>query len=277
MTIATKTVETTSFGRIAYRDSGGEGPVVVFIHGNSGSKRIWARQFGDAALGAHRLIAFDLPGHGESDQASDPQNTYYIAGFATALKEALDALAIKGAALVGWSLGGHIALELLARWPGAQGAMIFGTPPIPNDVERAMTAFLPSDNSGLPYEEVITEDMARAFVAASFADVGQVEPWMVEDALRTDGRFRPISFQNAVAGMNLDEEQIVGESPKLLAVVHGKHDFFVSLDFLNSVTYRNLWRDRVHVINAAGHTPQWETPEEFNDLLGAFLSDLTGG
>ncbi|MCS6828489.1 MAG: hypothetical protein NZ553_17880 [Caldilinea sp.] len=34
-----------------------------------------------------------------------------------------------------------------------------------------------------------------------------------------------------------------------------------------------LWRGAVQVIPGAGHAPQWETPEVFNALLGAFLAD----
>ncbi len=265
----------TSFGAIAYEDSGGDGPVVVLIHGNSGSRRIYAKQFQSDLVQSHRLIAFDLPGHGESDNAVDPQATYYIAGFATALMEALAGLGVKQAALVGWSLGGHIALELMARWPGASGAFIFGAPPIPNDVERAMSAFLPGDHAGLPFEEHFDAAMATQFAQMSFADPASVEPWMVEDALRTDGRFRPLSLQGAMAGRNLDEEKIVGESALPLAVLHGEHDSFVSLAFLRSVTYRNLWRGEVQVLKGAGHTPQWEAPGEFNALLQEFLGETS--
>jgi pimeloyl-ACP methyl ester carboxylesterase len=67
----------TRHGRVAVSDSdsdsdsgsGGAGPAILLIHGNSACKEAFARQF-SALRADHRLIAFDLPGHGVSDNAS---------------------------------------------------------------------------------------------------------------------------------------------------------------------------------------------------------------
>jgi pimeloyl-ACP methyl ester carboxylesterase len=59
-------------GAIAVHESADEGPAVVLIHGNSSSSRVFSRQL-DGPLGRRfRLVAVDLPGHGESDNAKDP-------------------------------------------------------------------------------------------------------------------------------------------------------------------------------------------------------------
>ncbi len=268
----------TSFGKIAYADTGGEGPVVFFVHGNSASKRIFERQLNSELANTYRLVAMDLPGHGESDDAPDPQATYIFAGFASAAMELLDALLIKQAALVGWSLGGHVVLEVLARWGsgsqgGAQSAFILGTPPLPNDADRAMSAFLPSETMGLTFKETFTEEEATQFAGMNFLDKGELTDWMIKDAVRCDGRFRPIMFQGAAEGRNLDEEVIVGSCEKPLAVVIGSKDGFVDQAFLSSLAYRNLWGGKVTVIEGQAHAPFWEAPDEFNDLLGRFLKE----
>lgn len=272
MTHQTGTVE-TSHGKIAYVDTGGEGPVAIFVHGNSSSKRIFERQLNSGLAQTYRLIALDLPGHGDSDNAPDPQATYFFAGFASALLEALEALQIEKAALFGWSLGGHIVLEMLARWPGAQSAMILGTPPVPMDTERAMSAFLPSETMGLTFQENFSAQDATTYVHESFMSAASVEPWMIEDALRADGRFRPIVLQAASEGRCLDEEEIVGSCEKPLAVVIGSKDTFVNRDFLTSLTYRNLWGGEVQVLEGCGHAPFWDATDEFNIFLGRFLDE----
>jgi len=266
----------TSHGEITFWDGGrADRPTVLLIHGNSSSKRIFERQFESDLAQRYRLIAPDLPGHGDSCDAPNPQDTYFIAGYGAAMLEFLEKAGIKQAYLVGWSLGGHIALELLARWEAAESAFIFGTPPIPNDPERAMSAFLPSEHIGLTFQASFTDEEAAQFAAMNFVDPGSVAPWMIDDVKRTDERFRPLSLQGAMKGRNLDEEEIVGTSEKLLAILHGDQDAYISLDFLKSVSYRNLWCGEIQVLPAASHTPQWKEASNFNAVLARFLAEAS--
>ena len=107
----------TPAGRIAVAQSRSDGPPVLLIHGNSACKEIFARQFEAAGLARYRLIALDLPGHGASDDAPDPSATYALDGFAAACAMVLRQLGVGPTQLLGWSLGGHIGLELLGRRP----------------------------------------------------------------------------------------------------------------------------------------------------------------
>jgi len=66
----------TPFARIAVADTGGARPAVLMIHGNSACKEIFGRQFESPLAETHRLLAFDLPGHGASSDAHDPETTY---------------------------------------------------------------------------------------------------------------------------------------------------------------------------------------------------------
>ena len=100
---------TTSAGKVAYRQSAGTGPTIVLVHGNSASSKAFARQL-DGTLGrTYRVIAYDLPGHGESDDAADPAKTYTMPGYARVLREVVAQLGANDAVFVGWSLGGHPA------------------------------------------------------------------------------------------------------------------------------------------------------------------------
>ena len=81
----------TAHGRLACVETEGRGTAVLFIHGNSSCKEIFARQLEGELGSRYRMIAFDLPGHGASSNAPEPARTYSIHGFANAAIELLSA------------------------------------------------------------------------------------------------------------------------------------------------------------------------------------------
>ena len=76
--------------RVSYlwRDGGQGGPTLVFIHGSGVSARYWSDQLRALADSA-RVLAIDLPGHGESDDAPVPS----LAAYADVTARVVDALA----------------------------------------------------------------------------------------------------------------------------------------------------------------------------------------
>src|ERR1700677_2165294 len=85
----------------------GRGEPLVLIHGLGGSGADWAFQV--AVLEKRfRVIVPDLPGSGHSPP---PRDEYTIAGSASALWSLLDHLAVPRATIIGFSLGGAVALE----------------------------------------------------------------------------------------------------------------------------------------------------------------------
>ncbi len=267
-----RTVE-TAHGRLSYIDSGGDGPVVLFIHGNSSSKEIFARQFDSPLARGYRYLAVDLPGHGASSDAPDPEKTYSIHGFADAAIAFLSALDVGKAVIVGWSLGGHAALEMMARWPGTMAAWITGTPPA-GGADMGV-AFLPGEHMELTFKESFTDEEAAIYAQETIRPGLGVEPWMVEGCKRADGRFRPLMMQSVIAGLDLDGREIAQTSALPLAVVSGELEPFVNNAFLSDVNYRNLWDGKVHILKGQGHMPFWQAPDEINPLLARFLADVT--
>jgi pimeloyl-ACP methyl ester carboxylesterase len=63
--------------------------------------------------------------------------------------------------------------------------------------------------------------------------------------------------------------------PAPVAVVNGLYEPFARLEYLLSLTYRNLWGGRCHIIDGAGHAPFLTAPEQFNSLLSLFLEDAS--
>ena len=91
----------------------GSGEPVLLIHGLGCSGANWAFQV--AALERHyRVIVPDLPGAGHSDP---PSGAYSIEDFAASMWKLLDHLGLPYASVIGFSLGGAVALEMAASRP----------------------------------------------------------------------------------------------------------------------------------------------------------------
>jgi pimeloyl-ACP methyl ester carboxylesterase len=95
----------------------GTGEPVVLIHGLDSSARINWQMPGtiDALARDHQVIAVDLPGYGESDKPADP--AAYGEQWVDDVILLLDRLNIRKAHIVGYSMGGMVALKLIAEHP----------------------------------------------------------------------------------------------------------------------------------------------------------------
>lgn len=108
--------------RLAYEASGtGAGVPLVLLHGLGDGRRLWDGVV-PALAAAHRVVTYDLRGHGDSDAPRDPA-AYSMPIFIADLRALLDALGIVRAALVGFSLGGAVALHAALAEPSRTAAV----------------------------------------------------------------------------------------------------------------------------------------------------------
>ena len=265
------TIVATSHGRIAATDSGGPGAAVLLIHGNSACKEIFGRQFESRLAQRYRLIAFDLPGHGASDDAIDPLRTYSIPGYADVALEILQSLGVDHLAVLGWSLGGHVGIELLARDIDIAGLAITGTPPIGHNAADFAAGFRPQEHMDLTGKEAFSETDIQAYARET---AGAPAAFLEAAVRRTDGRARRLMMEAAMAARGADQREVVSSSSVPVAVITGADEPFIDNDYLQSFPYRNLWDRKVHVIPQTGHAPFWERPQAFNPLFERFLTDV---
>lgn len=262
----------TGQGKVAVLDTGGQGAPVLFIHGNSSCKEVFQDQLGSALGETYRCIAMDLPGHGRSEDSRFPESSYTMPGYAEVALQVLTALDAESTVVVGWSLGGHIGIEMLARSQVIRGLVISGTPPVSADAADMATAFLPHEHMGATGQETLTEEEADAYAHTTCG--GRYESFLGEAVRRTDGRARRIMMEAAMAGTSANQRQIVESTLVPLAVINGSEEPLVNNDYVMSLNYSSLWGGKVHLIKGAGHAPFWDKPEAFNALLEAFLETL---
>jgi pimeloyl-ACP methyl ester carboxylesterase len=263
----------TSHGSLAVEETGhGEIPLLM-IHGNSFCRGVFHHQLQSSLAANHRLIAFDLPGTGQSSNAPDPEWTYTLPGLADTAIELLLELEIPNAIVFGWSLGGHVGVEMISRYPGLRGLMISGAPPAGRD--QMAQAFKPSPQMALAGKQDFSPTDVDTFVQGIFGE--WAEPFMRDAVVRADGRLRKRLFASLGARPGPDPRQIVEKSPTPLAVVNGGADPIVNLDYFDSIKYANLWEKHCHRLAGLGHAPFWGAPGDFNPLLERFLADVESG
>lgn len=113
-------------GEQLWYEEQGSGCPIVLLHGWCMSSAVWKYQF-DGLAGSIRLIAPDLRGHGRSRRIS---GSLTFTGFANDLVDLFEQLDLRQTLLVGWSMGGQIALQASSELSGrlAGLALVSATP-----------------------------------------------------------------------------------------------------------------------------------------------------
>lgn len=265
----------TSQGDLAYVDTGGPGPVLIFIHGNSNSSELFYKQIANFRK-SHRVISIDLLGHGRSSLPIKPDLAYTISGYAKVLYEVVKGLGVKRYFLIGFSLGGNIALQWSQiSLDSVEGIMMISSAPIPYSKE-AYIAYKPFEGSGYGMQaEKLGEQQAKEYLEALGFQVDDPSVrFMIEDAMTADGDSRAKMVASVIAGKGIDETQIVSQLTVPLAIVVGKEDPALNLDYLVKLTYRHLWRGKVEMIEHAKHALPLHQSEQLNALIQSFVQEI---
>ena len=253
--------------RIAYEQRGAGKPVLL-IHGLGYDRYGWGPLPG--LLGEEfRVVLFDNRGVGESDA---PPGLYSAPMMAADTLAVLDAAGVERAHVVGTSLGGMIAQELVLAHPERVSRLVLAgtTPGSPRAYpypERALALF--AQFPQLPLEEGL-----RRFVENALAD-GTVEtrPELVDEIYAYRLAHRPAleAWQSqGAAGLAFDAIDRLGEIRVPTLVLTGTAD--------NVVDHRNsqLLADgipgaRLELFDGLGHLFFWEEPHRFAQAVGDFL------
>src|SRR3954467_10562013 len=117
-----RTVHVPGRGEFFVRDTGGDGPPLLLLHGWTASADLnWYAQYGALARAGYRVIALDHRGHGRGLRALNDFDLTDCADDAAAVVQALGAAP---AHVAGYSMGGPISLLAARRHPDAVRAIV---------------------------------------------------------------------------------------------------------------------------------------------------------
>ncbi|MCY4147338.1 MAG: 2-succinyl-6-hydroxy-2,4-cyclohexadiene-1-carboxylate synthase [Chloroflexi bacterium] len=252
----------------------GRGQPLLLLHGFTGDHSVW--QGIAPALGAsHQLIMPDLPGHGRSDSPASAE-AWRMFSVAADLISLLDALEIPQSHLLGYSMGGRLALYLALRYPRRCISLTLesAAPGIADD--KARMARQQSDNQ--------LADQIEARGIAWFVDYWQALPmWESQTQLTPRARLaqqkqrlrcHPAGLAGSLRGMGTGAQPSLWEAlpdlqlPTLLAV--GALDS--KFRRINATMAQAIPGARLEIIRGAGHNMHLEKPRQFAGLLAAHLS-----
>lgn len=265
----------TNAGKLFYRDTGGDGPILVLLHGSSTSSFIFTK-FMEQAL-THslslRIIAFDSPGHGKSEDFKDPNKSYTHIGCARIFLEALEKLGVSKFSVYGWSKGGHEAINMLGLAEEKMESLIIdGTPPLPTEVDTIFSkAFRPIPEIALlGKNELLSEEEAHQFVSCQGFDVQSV-PFMLYEAMHTIGNARAWPFQSIINGgervLDLD---IFKKARIPILITGGKDDCGINYQYVSGLMKEFPSNISMELVEGP-HGHLWINPDQFYFLLIKFL------
>lgn len=253
---------------IAYDDAGAGVPLVL-VHGFPVDRRTWRPQV--PALSTRcRVIALDLPGHGDSSATG----AYAMESLADVLAGFLDALGIDRTVLLGYSMGGSIALEFARRHPERlRGLVLYAARAVADSPEEAITREALAevadllDSQPIVVEEVML-DLASEPAIARGGEVARAVREMVASTPR-------LTFKQGLQALarRPDYTATLPAIPCATLVVVGERDAVTPPAFSEEMAAR-VPNARMAVLPGAGHFANLETPEAFNRAVEGFLSTI---
>ena len=217
-------------------------------------------------------LAVDLPGHGQS--LHQPAQAYSVEGATEAVVNVLDAEGADPCVLVGYSMGGRVALSLALRHPERVERLVLesASPGVRTKAGRADRRTVDADRAAR-IEADLEAFLADWYRQPLFASLARHD--LVDEMVRTRSQNDPHELARALRGMSPGRQVSFWENlneikcPTLLLT--GALD-----DKYNTITRKAKARieaARRVVISNAGHNVHAERPSAFLDALGQFLAD----
>jgi pimeloyl-ACP methyl ester carboxylesterase len=261
--------------KLAYLDKNEEKEnIIFFIHGNSLSSRSWNAQLNSELLKDYRLIAIDLPAHGDSEVAANPATDYSIPGLGAIMALAIKSLAGSSPYLMtGLSLGTNILAESLAFELRPGGIVLAGSCLVGEKYSLDSFAY-PDTHIHVVFTEQAPENEVRKYAAQVMTnDKEAIVDEFIADYYGVKLPFRSVLMNSIQEHQFNDEIELVGSVNKPVLMIFGKDEQIINPDYLDDIPL-NLWNQKIYKIPGASHLVNSDQPEAFNKLLAAYAADI---
>jgi len=246
---------------IHYSVAGKGEPALVFIHCWTCNRTFWDNQVAEFSK-TNRVVAIDLPGHGESGQG---RKTWSVESYGDDVKTVVTKLGLKKVVLVGSSMGGPIALEAARHMPDRVVAIV------PVDTLQNVEAKVPPDQL-----EAVFKQMEADYKNATTSLLNQfffspTTPAAVKErVINAILAVRPETAIPILKGVfSYDPTAAMREIKVPIRAINADR---VPTDLPVNRKYAPQFD--VVIIKGTGHYPMLEDPARFNQMLAEILRNL---
>jgi pimeloyl-ACP methyl ester carboxylesterase len=250
---------------MAYDDRG-RGLPLLFIHGYPLNRTLWEPQIDDLSY-TTRVLTVDLRGHGESDPMPGPYPMDLLADDCISL---LDALGITTPIVIcGLSMGGYVTFAFYRRYAAHVAGLILtatraGADSSESKANRDKSAVLAQEKGA----DVIAEAMLPRLLSPKTL---AARPDLVDHVRKI---MRGISVDGIVGDLTgmrdrLDSTPLLNEINIPTLVIYGADDQIIPLSEVEFM-HQAIINSELKIIPDAGHLPNLEQPELFNQVVKEF-------
>lgn len=237
-------------------DTGGSLPPLVLLH-SAGTSRWAFRPLLSRLSRTHRVIAYDLRGHGAASGAPGPLS---MEKWAQDLTLVLDRLGIPKAHIGGLSLGASLGLFFGEIFPGRVLSLTLMGPPTP-DPEKFLDRARAIEEQGA--ESQVGTTLARWFTPVFLGE----NPWEVRICRENLLRMDPEDWKGAFQALaSLAPPSGTGSLPFPVTFIAGERDQSVPADSVRSLA-RHYGSPEIRILPGAPHQMSLETPASLSEIL----------
>jgi len=258
-------------------DVAGEGcPVLIFLHGGGASRSDWAAQL-QHFQSAFRVIACDFPGHGASSTPVLPADAIHY--FAAALLELISRRGGPANVLVGHSMGCWVALEAYRQDPSRVAAIVLiecARFPEDPDARDALIANVRRIGGktllALHYPDMFLPQTESARVAYCLERLESLSAPFIESVILSAIAWDGVHMSETLR--SLEVPLLILQSTGVNA--SGRRGPLQSLEDSDWVRFVKRCAPTVeaHLIQNAGHFPQFDQPQAVNAAIEAFIARI---
>lgn len=247
--------------QVRWTERPGNLPARVFVHGLGGNgEAIFGRVADDPALGGHRSLLIDLPGHGASDRPAS--FSYSLEAHAAAAVAACAAAGLDAIDLVGHSLGADISIVVAYRNPGLVERLV---------ISEANLDPLPASANGRASQAMRLQTEA-AFVETGYQRYLDENP----EWAKTLRLCSPLAVHRSAVGLTSGTTPTMREMFVSMTMprtfIHGDH----GEPLLDAAGLREAGIQVITIPNA-GHMMMRDNPPAFVDAVVTALGQTPGG
>lgn len=254
-------------------------PTLVFLHGFTGSSKTYAAWM-LAWSEAYHCLSFDMIGHGKTDSPAT-SSRYHMENVIADIWQILQEKAIRQVVLIGYSMGGRVAISFASRFPEmVNGLVLMGSSPgLPTAEERE--------------QRRASDEKLAAWIKTAgieeFVDYWQELPLFdsqkqltveKQKAVRSERlKQQPLGLANSLIGMGTGAQESYWEKlhrftfPVLL--ITGEYDQKFQQIAANMHTLLPI--SEIAIIERAGHAAYLEQPEVVQWTINNWLMNQIGG